>query len=65
CGCCVIQKKSDFDEFMKLAYAFQAKGMRRFSFALFTEGQLAPGPRAPRQEKPAGKDRPKPAKKPG
>ena len=25
-------------------------------FALFTEGQLAPGPRAPRQEKPAGKD---------
>ena len=65
CGCCVIQRKSDFDEFMKLAYAFQAKGMRRFSFALFTKGQLAPGPRAPRQEKPAGKDMPKPAKKPG
>ncbi|MBR4745834.1 MAG: hypothetical protein IK061_00340, partial [Desulfovibrio sp.] len=61
----VIQKKSDFDEFMKLSYAFHAKGMLRFSFALFTEGQLAPGPRAPRQEKPAGKDRPKPAKKPG
>ena len=51
-GCCVIQKKSDFDAFMKLAYAFRDKGMRRFSFALFTEDQLAPDDHATRPEKP-------------
>ncbi len=51
CGCCVIQKKRDFDEFMKLAYSFKARGVDRFSFALFTESQLAPATGRQKPEK--------------